>query len=141
MTNAEEQFRDVLALHDWHYMRSDDHSVFSAGKLSHGLVMSAAIKVPCEAARRIWEENAPEDFPFPASAHATTKAPSDAFETHTQVAMLRARRIVELLQQEVNAGKLQSKVGMIQWGDAHAMNRIAGSLGEVIRCLGENPKA
>ena len=44
----ENNFVRLLKTHDWHYMRSDDHSVFVAGKRSHDLLMGAAVKLQTE---------------------------------------------------------------------------------------------
>ncbi len=140
-TNSNElRLATRLKVHDWHYQRSDDHSVFLEGKRSYERMMGLVVKIPIERAREIWEEHAP-DIPFPESRRELAKPPSDAFDANSKTALARAQQIADLLQQEVNAGKLRGRIGLIQWGDVRAMKRISRDLAEVLRRLGENPES
>lgn len=54
-----------LRCHDWYYMFSDDHSVWSAGCAHWKLLLTLAEKVDAEVAAELWSKHAPDDCKFP----------------------------------------------------------------------------
>ncbi|WP_225784698.1 hypothetical protein [Xenophilus sp. Marseille-Q4582] len=57
---TEAEYRAALAVHDWHFERSDDHGVWTAGVNSLGRLQAMRKRLDTDGA--IWNEYAPVEF-------------------------------------------------------------------------------
>lgn len=60
MNEKLENYRKLLAGHDWYYAYSDDHSVWSAGERARATLRELRKELDPDA--KIWDEIAPDDF-------------------------------------------------------------------------------